>query len=203
MANIEHLIALNEGRWQHMHINASKLPQFHATANRLCTADAKARFMAVQDATGVPWFVVAVIAEREYGGPPHWDKQLAQGDPLSHESTHIPRGEGPYLHHSGETISDDPWFRAAVVALKDDAPHAARWKDWSGGGSMTILEEYNGLGYANMGRSSPYVWAGTDQYSRGKYTSDGHYDPNAVDQQLGCAGILAAMMAIDSTIKLS
>ena len=31
------------------------------------------------------------------------------------------------------------------------------------------------------------TWAATDQYSSGKYTSDGVYDPNVVDRQLGCA----------------
>jgi len=32
---------------------------------------------------------------------------------------------------------------------------------------------------------SPYVWSGTDQYNRGKYIADGHYDPHAIDKQLG------------------
>jgi hypothetical protein len=50
------------------------------------------------------------------------------------------------------------------------------------------------LGYANKGLPSPYIWSGTDQYEKGKYTSDGKYDPaEAVDEQLGCAGILKFM----------
>jgi len=47
------------------------------------------------------------------------------------------------------------------------------------------------------------VWAGTDQYVSGKYVRDGVYDPNVVDQQLGCAGLLIAMMALDPTITFT
>jgi hypothetical protein len=53
-----------------------------------------------------------------------------------------------------------------------------------------MLEKYNGLGYANKGIPSPYLWAGTDQYIKGKYVQDGKFNANYVDQQLGCAGIL-------------
>src|SRR5262249_23634365 len=48
---------------------------------------------------------------------------------------------------------------------------------------------------------SPYVWASTDQYIRGKYIADGHYDPNATDHQLGCAALLNRMAQMDPTIR--
>jgi hypothetical protein len=66
-----------------------------------------------------------------------------------------------------------------------------------------MLEQYNGLGYASRGRASPYIWSGTDQYVSGKYVRDGVYDASAVDQQLGCAGLLMAMMALDPTITFT
>jgi hypothetical protein len=66
-----------------------------------------------------------------------------------------------------------------------------------------MLEEYNGLGYASRDKPSPYVWSGTDQYVSGKYVRDGVYDPNVVDQQLGCAGLLMAMMSLDPTITFT
>ena len=46
-------------------------------------------------------------------------------------------------------------------------------------------ETYNGLGYHYRGRPSPYVYAGTDQYTRGKYVADGVYSATAVDAQVG------------------
>ncbi len=65
---------------------------------------------------------------------------------------------------------------------------------------MTACEKYNGLGYAARGIPSPYVWSGTDQYRSGKYVRDGVFDPSVVDRQLGCAGLLLAMMQLDPSI---
>jgi lysozyme family protein len=93
------------------------------------------------------------------------------------------------------------WEAVAVDALMNCAPYAGHWTDWSTGGMLTLLEKYNGVGYAAKGRPSPYIWSGTDQYTSGKYVRDGVYDPNVVDAQLGCAGLLKAMMEIDPSIQ--
>lgn len=106
---------------------------------------------------------------------------------------HVPAGRGPFRS----------WEECAIDALVNCAPHAARNKDWSIGGALTKLEQYNGLGYAARGRPSPYIWSGTDQYRAGKYIRDGVYDPNTVDSQPGCAGLLMAMMALDPTITFT
>ncbi|CCE02749.1 hypothetical protein [Bradyrhizobium sp. STM 3809] len=140
--------------------------------------------------TGVPWPIIAVIHERE--SSQNWSRSLAQGDPWDRVSVHVPAGRGPF----------ESWEDAAVDALANCPPYAARWRDWSIGGALTLLEQYNGLGYARRGVPSPYLWAGTDQYRAGKYVRDGVYDPQAVDRQPGCAGLLKAMMEIDPTISL-
>jgi hypothetical protein len=118
---------------------------------------------------------------------------LAQGDPWNRVSIHVPAGRGPFAS----------WEDAAVDALVNCSPHPARNKDWHIGAALTKLEEYNGLGYAARGRPSPYIWSGTDQYRSGKYVRDGVYDPAAIDSQLGCAGLLMAMMALDSNINFA
>jgi hypothetical protein len=105
---------------------------------------------------------------------------------------HVPSGRGPFAS----------WEDAAVDALVDCAPYAARNKDWSVGSTLTKLEEYNGLGYAARGLPSPYIWSGTDQYKSGKYVRDGVYDPDAVDSQPGCAGLLKAMAGLDASAAL-
>jgi lysozyme family protein len=139
----------------------------------------------------VPWAVIAVIHERE--SSQDWSGSLAQGDPWNRVSVHVPAGRGPFKS----------WEEAAVDALVNCAPYAARNKDWSIGGTLTKLEEYNGLGYASRGVPSPYLWSGTDQYRSGKYVRDGVYDPSAVDSQLGCAGLLLAMMVLDPAIAFT
>ena len=120
-----------------------------------------------------------------------WGGSLAQGDPWNRISVHVPAGRGPFKS----------WEEAAVDALVNCAPYAGRNKDWHIGATLTKLEEYNGLGYAARRQPSPYIWSGTDQYEKGKYVRDGVYDPNAVDHQLGCAGLLLAMTALDPSIK--
>ncbi|WP_249733577.1 hypothetical protein [Bradyrhizobium sp. sGM-13] len=105
----------------------------------------------------------------------------------------MPAGRGPFRS----------WEEAAIDALVNCAPYAARNKDWSIGRTLAKLEQYNGLGYAARGRPSPYIWAGTDQYRSGKYVRDGVYDPDVVDSQPGCAGLLMAMMALDPTITFT
>lgn len=210
MTDIGKLKARNAQRWANMHIRANRIPEFHATAARLCAADAKARYQGVTDRLIelgmqlVPWWFIAVVSEREYGGPPRWDRQLGQGDHLDHISTHDPKGRGPFLPHSTDvTPGHDAWTRCCLDALIQCGPYAAKWTDWSPGGVLTLWEEYNGLGYANMGVPSAYVWSGTNQYVSGKYIADHVYRASAVDVQEGCAPIFAMMMVLDSTIKFT
>jgi len=186
MPTLAALTAANARRWAAARLLSYREASFRATARRLVAA--KDRYEAVAARTGVPWFVVAVIHERE--ASQRWDASIAQGDRWDRVSVHVPKGRGPFTS----------WEAAAVDALTDCAPHAARWRDWSPGGLLTLLEQYNGLGYANMGLPSPYIWAGTDQYSSGKYVADGRFDPQAVDQQLGCAGMLLAMGEIETSV---
>jgi lysozyme family protein len=182
MVDIANLKAANERRWSAMHVRPELVHAIDAVAHRLVAA--RPRYEVVSVKTGVPWDVIAVIHERE--ASQSWAANLAQGDAWNRVSIHVPRGRGPF----------GSWEEAAVDALVNCGPYAARWQDWSDGGRLTLLEEYNGLGYAAHGIPSPYIWASTDQYVRGKYIADGHFDPNAIDHQLGCAALLARMAAI-------
>lgn len=171
----------NKTRWDACHISADKGPAFKVVADRLTEAGAFSRYKNVEKLTGVPWWFIAVVHQRE--ASQSWNAQLGQGDPLNKKSTHEPKGRGPFK----------TWEDGAVDALVNCPPYAAKNKDWSIGGALAKLEEYNGLGYANKDLPSPYLWAGTDQYTKGKYVADNKYDPNVVDQQLGCAGLLKFM----------
>lgn len=179
----------NKSRWNSCQINPGKASQFKSVADRLSAS--KDRYQVVSKRTGVPWWFIAVVHERE--ASQSWRANIAQGDPWNRRSTHVPKGRGPF----------QSWEDAAVDALTNCAPYAARNTDWSIGGALAMLEKYNGLGYYNKGRPSPYIWAGTNQYQKGKYVADGRYDPNAVDQQLGCAGILKQMGVFNTTAAVT
>jgi lysozyme family protein len=185
MVSIAKLTKQNEMRWQNMKPDPHLANTIDKVAARLVAA--KPRYQAVSNKTKVPWGIIAVIHERE--ASQSWKANLAQGDPYNKVSVHVPKGRGPF----------SSWEDAAVDALTNSPPFAAKWKDWSIGGALTLLEEYNGLGYAAKDKPSPYIWAATNQYKKGKYVADGHYDPNAIDHQLGCAALLARMKELDDS----
>lgn len=175
------LLEANTARWKNVKINDNKISAFNSVAARLTAPNAVARYKTVEKRTGVPWWFIAVVHERE--ASQSWYANIAQGDRWDRVSTHVPAGRGPF----------SSWEDAAVDALVNCAPYSARNKDWSPANALTMLEQYNGLGYFRRGIPSPYIWAGTNQYRSGKYVSDGVFDPNTVDTQLGCAGLLIAM----------
>ena len=187
MTDLNVLTAANAQRW----VEAKLTRDFAPVARRLVGSAAKTKYQAVSAKTGVPWALIAVIHERECSQD--WAGSLAQGDPWNRVSVHVPAGRGPFRS----------WEEAAIDALVNCAPYAARNRDWSIGRMLAKLEQYNGLGYAARGRPSPYIWSGTDRYRSGKYVRDGVYDPNVVDRQPGCAGLLMAMMALDPTITFT
>lgn len=186
MTDLAKLKAANISRWQHCVVHPDLLVYINRIAVRL--VEAKSRYQSVESFTHVPWPVIAVIHERE--ASQSWQASIAQGDPWNKTSIHVPAGRGPFM----------TWEGAAGDALENCPPHAARWDDWSIGGTLTLLEQYNGLGYAAKGLPSPYIWAATDQYHAGKYIADGHFDPHAIDHQIGCAALLMRMSGIDKTI---
>lgn len=185
MVDLVALKAANEKRW-----NAAKLTANYTSIAKSLVA-AKARYQAVEAKTGVPWAVIAVIHERE--SSQNWGRSLAQGDPWNRVSVHVPAGRGPFKS----------WEDAAVDALVNCGPWLARNKDWSIGGTLTRLEEYNGLGPAYRGLPSGYIWAGTDQYKGGKFIRDGVWSAGTWDTQPGCANLLKTMMALDPTITFT
>lgn len=178
---MENLVTLNQHRWDKCIVNPDKIAAFKQVGDRLSASTAKARYQTVEKKTGVPWWFIAVVHERE--ASQRWDRSLAQGDPWNKKSTHVPANRGPF----------NSWEDAAYDALVNCPPYAARNKDWTIGGALTMLEKYNGLGYYRKGIPSPYIWAGTNQYSRGKYVSDGVFSATTVDTQLGVAGLLKSM----------
>jgi lysozyme family protein len=186
MVDLAKLKAANLVRWNAASVTPGLISTIDGISHRL--TDAKDRYQAVETQTGVPWAVIAVIHERE--SSQSWLASLAQGDPWNKASIHVPAHRGPFTS----------WESAAEDALVVCPPHAAEWHDWTIGGALTLLEQYNGLGYANMGLPSPYLWASTNQYVKGKYIADGHFDPNAIDHQIGCAALLARMSLIDRSI---
>ena len=116
MVALSALTAANARRWAVARMLADRGAAFRAVSRRLVAA--KDRYQAVAAKTGVPWFVIEVIDERE--ASQRWDASLAQGDRWDRISIHVPKGRGPF----------PSWAAAAIDALTACPPFAARWKDW-------------------------------------------------------------------------
>jgi lysozyme family protein len=143
------------------------------------------KYQAVEKATMVPWYVVAVLHARE--SDCDFNCHLHNGDPLSARTTHVPAGRPAWGKPPYQ------WYESAIDALQENG--IANNRNWSIANTLEKIEKYNGTGYFHKEVNSPYVWAGTNQYSCGKYVADGRYSSTAVDNQLGCAALLKRLEA--------
>jgi lysozyme family protein len=131
---------------------------------------------------GVPWYVVGIIHQLEGSG--NFQTHLHNGDPLTARTVRLP---------AGRPASGNPpftWEFSAADALVHD--HLAEWRDWSIPGTLFVFERFNGFGYRNpdIAINSPYLWSFSKHWTKGKFTSDRHFDPNAPSSQCGSAVLL-------------
>src|SRR4051812_3840926 len=129
--------------------------------------DHKAQYTAVESASGVPWWLIAVLHRRESDAD--FTTYLSNGEPLNCVTRIVPKGRGPF-----------PTFLAgAIDALKQDGLSSVI--DWRLEKALYYCELFNGAGYDNRGLPSPYIWGGTSIQRAGKYVSDGVWSSTAMD----------------------
>lgn len=182
------LKAAYEKLFNDCHVRAENQAEVESTVARL--AANKARYRTVADALGtVPWHFVAVIHCME--ASLSFDKHLHNGDPLTARTVQVPRG----FPKTGSPPF--PWEASARDALTLKKINA--WNDWSVGGLLYKLEEYNGWGYRlhHPHVLSPYLWSYSSHYTSGKYVRDGLWDDNAKSKQCGAATLLRRLAEKD------
>lgn len=152
----------------------------------------KERYQKIESDTGVPWYVVGTIHALESGC--RWSTHLHNGDPLTAKTKRIPKnrpakGSAPFT-----------WEESACDALMLKDLHQIT--DWSPERICYELERYNGFGYRMYHPSvlSPYLWSGTQHYTKGKYVADGKWDSNAVSAQTGAIPLLIRLAELDATV---
>lgn len=130
---------------------------------------------------GVPWWWIAAIHNLESSGS--FDKHLHNGDSLKRRTVRVP---------AGRPRSGSPpftWEQSAADAL--GMKSLTGWKDWTIPAALYQAERYNGWGYRRFHPNvlSPYLWSGTQHYSRGKYVADGKWSASASSAQVGAAAL--------------
>jgi lysozyme family protein len=174
--------------WNTMIIHENKKEEIIHVAKKIL--ENKSRYNAVAEKTGIPWYVIGIIHNRE--SSLSFTRHLHNGDTLEHRTIHVPagrprKGEPPFT-----------WEDSAVDALQEieieDKTHV-----WSITNMLYQLESYNGFGYRKHSVNTPYVWSFTDHYTKGKFVEVfdavkqkfvGMFNPNVVDEQIGAAPLI-------------
>lgn len=173
----------------HVVPNPDRVDEIDHVARRLTQPGPLGHYTDVLARISVPVVVQATICEREDGND--FTKSPAQGDPWNKPSTHVPKNRGPFTSWVDAAV--DAWSvcdQLNVLSVpKWTVPYAC-WK-WEG---------YNGFGYRAHGIRTPYVVGGTNLQQPGKYVSDGSFDPNHMDTQLGALPVAMRMMQLDPSL---
>lgn len=137
-------------------------------------------------AVNVPTVMLGAIDYREDDCDP--TRGIGQGDRWDRKSVNVPKGCGPFASRKAADI-----FYVRYDHLdRPPVPYA------EGGLAVACFEEegYNGWGYNAHGRRSPYIAGGTNFQQVGKYTSDGHWDPDHMDEQIGTLPIMVELIRL-------
>jgi lysozyme family protein len=145
----------------------------------------RARYERITKSMTMPWYFLAIVHGLEADF--RFDSHLHNGDPLTSRTVRVPagrpaRGTPPFS-----------WEESAMDAIAVN--RYDKWNDWSIAGMLVVWERYNGLGYRHYGINSPYVWACTDLYAKGRYVADGRFDANAESRQCGAVAMLKGLIA--------
>lgn len=135
------------------------------------------------------WFIVALLDQMEGGGG--CNTYLGNGQSLKRATTEVPAGRGPFAS----------FFDGCIDALHLDG--FDKITTWPIERIAYQFEAWNGWGYLNKPITDPYLTSFSNLYTKGKWVSDHHYDPEAVSQQPGALTILKVLADMDPSIKLT
>jgi lysozyme family protein len=173
-----------------MAINAGSLHEFTNEANAAIAH--KRIYQEIEELTGIPWEMTAVIHRRE--GNANFATYLGNGQSLAHITTVVPRGRGPFRGPN------------AFVDGAVDAYRVEGWtkiSDWRLEKMLYYCLLFNGVGSEAWGHPSSYIWGLTSIQKPGKWVRDHVWDPHVIDTQPGCAPLLATIAKLDPTVNLT
>jgi lysozyme family protein len=192
---VNNTVTVTQSRYSDLLAKCQVEPSWQQTIDSIARTiiNNRAIYKEVEAATGVPWAFIGALHYRESSN--NFKTHLHNGDPLSDRTKHVP---------AGRPAEGDPpftWSESAIDALELEGFDGKT--DWTMDTICERAEIYNGLGYRRMGKPSPYLWSGTNNYVRGKYISDGEYSPNTVDKQAGVIPVYLRTMELahETTIR--
>ncbi|MFG1465277.1 peptidoglycan-binding protein [Xanthobacter sp. DSM 24535] len=178
--------------WDAMDLEPKKVAAIDKVARRIIAN--RARYVAIEDVTGVPWAFIGVLHNRESSGS--FSTHLHNGDPLGARTTHVPKGRPKAPPANGKRYT---WEESAIDAVRYDG--LDKVTDWCVERCLFQGEGYNGWGYRNNGVPSAYLWSFSDIYQGGKYIADRVWSATAMDAQMGIAPLMQRLMVLDPSIS--
>ena len=125
--------------WNTLQIRPERLTQVRHIFGKVTNPANKVRYQNVEAATGVPWYMIALIHNLE--ASLRFDQHLHNGDPLAERTVHVPKnrpatGRPPFT-----------WEESAKDALEFDK--LTNISPWTIERIAFELEKFNGFGYRN------------------------------------------------------
>lgn len=146
----------------------------------------KHRYEGAVAGTQIPWQWVAVVHLMESALA--FNRHLHNGDPTTARTVNVPIGR-PLVGSPPFT-----WEESAIDALRFKQLHLV--PEWDMATMLYQFERWNGFGYRMRGINSPYLWAGSQHYEKGKFVADGKFSPTAISKQLGAALVLKRLLQL-------
>jgi lysozyme family protein len=146
--------------------------------------EGRANYERVGTLAKIPWYFIGIVHGLEASF--RFSGHLHNGDPLSARTVHVPAGRPQVWNPPND------WNSSAIDALTVEGFTGK--SDWGLARELYRWEAYNGFGSRARGINTPYLWSFSTHYERGKFKSDGHWDPNLVSRQCGAAVMLHALI---------
>lgn len=155
----------------------------------------RGRYETVGQPIGVPWYFIGAVHSMECSQ--RFDLHLHNGDALIARTVNVPKGR--------------PLAGAPPFTWEQSAADALMLRKLNNLGPWDVpflfyqLEGYNGFGYRTRktGVNTPYLWAASNHYAKGKFVKDGKFDPEAQSKQVGAAVLLQRLLTSTSTSSVA
>lgn len=144
----------------------------------------RSRYEGLANQVQIPWYFIGIIHGLE--GSFNFLAHLHNGDPLARRTVNVPKNRPTVW------LPPTDWETSAKDAL--DYDRFLGKADWSLEAMLYRWEVFNGFGYRRRAIPSPYLWSFSKHYNRGKYASDGKFNPLLKSQQCGAAVMLSELI---------
>lgn len=171
--------------WKSCVVSDNNLP-YVTWATNICISH-KPRYEEIAAKAMCPWYLVGILhcTQSRFDFSSHY----YNGDPLSDRTVNYPAGKPT------DGMPPFSWEQSALSALRDFG--AGNIVVWDVAHVLYFCESVHQFNYRDgYGKEvtppyrSPYLWAMTNHYIKGRFHDDGKFDPNSVYSSVGVAAVL-------------